>query len=660
MTTTLTLPSPTWGPNGHDVYDRTYSRLKPDGSKETWEETVRRVVDGNLALVPERFIETGEAEELFELIYSMSAIPAGRHLWVTGVEGRQFNRNCHRAGWGPSLSDHFTFTFSELMKGGGVGANYSSEYLEALPPVRSSVDLILTCSPDHPDFAEFVDLLDWEQMSILDQLDRRYFRVPDTREGWVEALGILIDAFTAEHSSALVIDVTDVRPRGSLLRSFGGVASGPGPLLQSLDEIHRILSSVDGAVSPLQAMEIDHALASCVVAGNVRRSARMSILYWNDRFIFDFIDCKADPGAHWSTNISVEVDEDFFSALEASDPHAVAVFEAVTAGMLRNGEPGFYNSALASVGEEGDVRATNPCGEITLEPWESCNLGHVNLAAFRPGRHHDALRAFRLMARFLLRATFADLTDERQAEVEARNRRIGVGIFGFQEWASDRGFSYSNSWKSEELALLLEDYQDEVNVAAEKYAVELGIPAPVKTTTVAPTGTIAKLPGTTEGIHPIYARFFERRIRYAATDKKLIELEARGLDIEDCIYSAGTKVVVHHVADPMILRAHSAEVEQADEISLGDMLAVQRMVQKHYANNAVSFTANVSPDLDIEELRSALRTYLPDLKGTTLMPDASRPQSPYTRITERQYIEATDHQIGQSEMDCSTGACPIR
>src|SRR5690606_39320506 len=84
------------GPIGENVYDRTYSRRKSDGTKETWEETVRRVVDGNLSLVDSKYHLKGEREELFNLITNFKAIPAGRHLWVTGVPGRQFLFNPFR------------------------------------------------------------------------------------------------------------------------------------------------------------------------------------------------------------------------------------------------------------------------------------------------------------------------------------------------------------------------------------------------------------------------------------------------------------------------------------------------------------------------------------------------------------------------------------
>lgn len=648
-----------WGPQGREVFERTYSRRKEDGSFETWFDTASRVVDGNLGLVPEEYHELNEREKLFDLIYNFRAIPAGRHLWTSGVPGRQFNRNCHRAGFSESLSEHFTFLFDELMKGGGVGANYSSEFLQLAPPILGEVDVQFRMSPKHPDYHELLNGdIQLNQASTWNQ-QANVWTIDDSREGWVDALGFLIDSYLNDEKSIVIFDLSLVRARGELIRGFGGTASGPGPLAEALLATAEVFNKVEGQhLAPLEAMAVDHAIAGCVVAGNIRRSARMSILHWMDDSIFEFIDCKKDHIHHWTTNISVEVDDAFFAGLADGNEHALKVFEKVTASMLHNGEPGFYNSSLASVGERADVRATNPCGEIALENEESCNLGHVNLSDFA----YDvtgAFEAFRLMSRFLVRATFAPLTNEKQQAVEARNRRIGVGFFGFQEWLGELGLKYSESSSNLLVAELLSSFKSIVIEGSDSYADQLGIPRPIKHTTVAPTGTIAKLPGTTEGGHPVYARYYERRVRYAANDSKLVDL-AKDHEIEDCIYSPDTKVVVFHTRDAILDKVDESLVEQANEISATDMLAVQAMIQKFYADNAVSFTVNIDPTTEIEELREAIRTNLPYLKGTTIMPDESRPQSPYTRISHEQWDAATDHEVGQGFDECASGSCPVR
>lgn len=651
---------PVWGPTGREVFERTYSRTKADGSQESWLDTVTRVVDGNLSLVPAAHVLPGEREALIDAIYHMRILPAGRHLWTSGVPGRQFVRNCHRAGWTSRLATHFGFMFDELMKGGGVGANYSRDYLALTEPVRTAVALRVSCDPLHPDVDEV-------QPDPGPEGDIVYV-VDDSREGWVGAVEFLTDVAAGRVVSAprvtVTVDVSKVRRRGAPLRGFGGTASGPGPLVEAL---RRMVAVLDGAVgrqlSGMEAMRIDHALAQCVVAGNIRRSARMSIMHWADPDIFEFVRCKADHVEHWTTNISVEVDDRFFVALEVGDPLAVAVWEAVTEGMALNGEPGFFNSSAASAGELGDVRCTNPCGEIALEPWESCNLGHVNLARLplvADRERAEVLWPFVLMARFLVRATCVELLNPLQAEVEARNRRIGVGILGFQEWLVSNGVRYSEAATDPRVRRSLELFRSAVVRAASDYAAELGIPCPVKFTTVAPTGTVAKLAGVSEGIHPIFSRYFVRRIRYGNGDPRLAELIAKGYATEPCIYNPGTTVVLFYSRDAILDVGDPALVEQADELTVAEKLAVQAMVQRHYADNAVSYTVNLAEGVDVGELRAALRAFLPSLKGTTVFPANSRPQSPYTAISREEFEAAATREVGQAVDDCAAGACPVR
>ena len=633
------------------VYERTYSRRNPDGSREEWGDTVHRVVHGNCDLVDSKFIKAGERERLIELIESMALLPAGRHLWVTGVEGRQFSFNCHHAGWGKRLKDHCGFLMNCLMTGGGSGSDYSNLKLRSLPSIRGKVEPTFT-APIQVDVAEFAHHLSPPSS------DGEVFKIPDSREGWVEALCVLLD-LAEDGGGAIQFDVGQIRPRGSIIHGFGGTASGAAPLIELLINVADILNSCVGREpSSLEMMEIDHAIAACVIAGNIRRSARMSIKHWADEDILDFINCKQDSMSHWSTNISVKVDDEYFQALNDGVPHAQVVHEAVIIGMADNGEPGFWNESLAMEGEVGEL-CPNPCGEIGLEEFEPCCLGHVNLAAFGNDLY-GAAEAVKLMARFLIRATFADIDDPRQKKVVERNRRIGVGLLGFQEWGAAHGYKYSQIHGSEILGAKLHLLRNEACIAAKSYATDLDIPVPRKTTTVAPTGTISQLAGVTAGIHPIYSKYFIRRVRYASNDPLLKEHEESGRHIEDDLYSADTKVVSIPCKDPILENYDENLIEQVDEIDLGDMLATQAFVQANWANNAVSFTVNIDPGANRIYLSEAIKHFLPRLKGTTVFPDLSRPQSPYERITKEVFEMSSNAEASQAMDDCSTGACPVR
>lgn len=701
-----------FGPTGQTVYERTYSRTKADGSRETWPETVRRVAAGNLSLVygsAEGWSADVRAEhdELVELMDRFAVLPAGRHLWASGVKGRQYLFNCHVAGWGEQLSRHYEFSFMRLMEGGGVGANYSSGYLEQYGLPRRDLVVHIVCDPSHPDYAEM------ESAGVLSTAyDSDWdgaFEVEDSREGWAAAMVDLIDTFMTDDEVKhidRVYDVSRVRGKGARLKTFGGVASGPAPFGRMMQEIGRVLSAASRRefcfsycsrdlchdctnrrhLTPTEAMEIDHAIAECVVSGGNRRSARMAICHWADPYIEDFLACKQDPSKHWTTNISVEIDQDFIDYLSGEkhddfgpggNEFAYMVHRKVVAGMLKNGEPGYWNSTASNVGEPGEVIATNPCGEIALMPWENCNLGHINLDAFVLDGHEaydetGLKRAHELMARFLVRATYGDVNDAEQAERLAAQRRIGVGHLGTQGFLAKQGIRYSEAPAHTRFRLLLGRLKRAVRQAARDYAFELRIPEPVKVTTVAPTGTVAKMPGVTEGIHPVYARTFLRRVRFSIADPdqaaKVAAFEFEGYKVEPCVYdpSGNTMVVEFPTLDKLVAeveaRGYPADlVESADELTLGEMLAFQAMYQAEYADNAVSFTANVPVGLDLDETADVIEAWLPLLKGTTVMVDGTRPQAPYERITRDQFDEYESFRVEDStDEECSTGACPVR
>jgi adenosylcobalamin-dependent ribonucleoside-triphosphate reductase len=537
------------------------------------------------------------------------------------------------------------------MTGGGSGSDYSNLKLRSLPSIRGKVEPTFT-APIHVDVAEFAHHLSPPSS------DGEVFKIPDSREGWVEALCVLLD-LAEDGGGAIQFDVGEIRPRGSLIKGFGGTASGAAPLIEMLINVAEVLNRCVGRQpDSLEMMEIDHEIAAVVIAGGVRRSARMSLKSWRDFDALDFINCKQDPMHHWSTNISVKVDDEYFQALNDGEPHAQVVHEAVIMGMINNGEPGFWNESLAMEGEVGEL-CPNPCGEIGLEEFEPCCLGHVNLAAFGNDLY-GAAEAVKLMTRFLVRATFADIDDPRQREVVERNRRIGVGLLGFQEWGAAHGYKYSQIHRSEILGAKLHLLKNEANIAAKSYATDLGIPVSRKTTTVAPTGSVSLMASVTAGIHPIYSKYFIRRTRYASNDPLLKEHEELGRHIENDLYSADTKVVSIPCKDPILENYDEDLIEQVDEIDLGDMLATQAFVQANWADNAVSFTVNINPGADIIYLSEAIRHFLPRLKGTTVFPDLSRPQSPYERITKEVFEMSSNAEASQAMDACSTGACPVR
>jgi ribonucleoside-triphosphate reductase len=637
------------------------------------------VVDGNLSLVPSSATEAGERADLISFMQDFKILPAGRHLWASGVKGRQYLFNCHIAPWDFNRPErHFSFVFLRLMEGGGVGSNYSNMSTK-MPDTwaNSPIKVHIVCDPGHADYEAMrsAGLLSSDYTSDWDG----GYQVEDSREGWAEALEALIrDAYDDDRThEARVFDVSRVRPSGARLKTFGGTASGPASLARMLREVGGILNR--SGVTAMDAMEIDHAIAECVVSGGVRRSARMAMLHWRDPEVIEFIHCKEDTGKHWTTNISVIVDREFMNAVsDETHPlnvHASMVMDETCKGMLENGEPGFFNLTLAQDGEVDAIEATNPCGEIPGPQMMACCLGHVNMQAFvnQDGSvdYRGLFKAHRLVTRFLIRATFGDFTDEEQQAVMRRERRIGVGHFGVQGHLNLRGIRYTEAPHNSRFAFDLENLYDTVREEAREYAFQLRIPEPIKVTTVAPTGSIAKLPGVPEGDQAIYGRYFKRRIRFSNVDPdQMAQVEkyfAQGYEVEDDIYAANTSVVTIPTKDTLLAEMEARGlnpdiVESQDQISLEESIAFQAMYQTCYADNAISHTVNIPEgSVTADELKAVLIKYLPRLKGTTIMVDSSRPQSPYERITKEEYEEATAKAVSDSiDEECATGACPIR
>lgn len=680
---TTSNPEIKFGPTGELVYSRTYARTKPNGEKEIWPETVKRVVEGNLALVDERHQLPNEREDLIKMMTEFKILPAGRHLWASGVKNAQHLMNCWVSGWPEKISDHFQFTFARLMEGGGVGANYSNSFLKDYGPVQHFLEVEIVCDPDH---------VDYQAMKDAGILSTRYshewdgaYPIEDSREGWANALVDLIDTHYRADTVHLhrVYDVSRVRPAGAKLKTFGGVASGPLPFAQMLQKVSAILSDRCGTkLTGIDAMEIDHAIAECVVAGGVRRSARMSMMHWNDHQIEEFINCKADSGKHWTTNISVEVDDSFWAHQEdgygdaLTNVKAQHILKALSEGAVRNGEPGMWDSSYSQQDEPNRVICTNPCGEITLEAWEPCNLGHINLAAFVrsdgstdfAGLHY----AHRLMTRYLIRATFAPVADPKSREVLDRNRRIGVGHLGVASYLAKSGIRYSDAPGNQGFRDLLRGLAYDVDREAVQFAHTLRIPVPVKKRTIAPTGTVAKMPGVSEGIHPIFSRYFIRRVRFNQNSdfEALANLAVEGYEVEDDLFAPNTAVVSIPTKDTLVQEVvdlygeEDAEyiVQSADELSLSELFAFQALYQTLWADNAVSFTANVDPKAYSDrDVASILKKFAGLIKGSTIFPEASFPQAPYERISKEQYESAKAKQIADGvDENCSSGACPIK
>jgi len=600
--------------------------------RETWTDTVRRVVESNISYALNR--DEKEAQLLFHLFWTGQALPPGRGLWTGGIEGIPADArfNC----WYTTLYgiDDWCWTANCLMLGGGVGVGLND--IGSLPVVQREpgARFSVRCFENHPDITEVnpngKDFLNGQTP---------IYTVPDSREGWVEALRrVLTAAFTARD---LIVDVSQVRARGLPIRTFGGIACGPGPLTNLLRSAWDIVRGAAGRrLNSVEALDITNFIGLCIKAGNVRRSALIVLGDADDQ---PFRDAKKDwdkvtSHRHTSNN---SITFRSWEQIERFD------WRSLVEDNSEFGEPGILNLPLGWKTDPG-ARGVNPCGEQLLHDREACNLAEVFPAKFEDSTDPDTV--FRLITRYCLRQRLSPLTDDRSREVGFNNMRVGVGLGGLCDF----------KWDGAQLRHWYGSCREE----ATKYASELGVNAPITVTTVKPSGTISLLNGSSPGIHAPYADYYIRRTRIAKNDPMAGAMIEAGVPYEEDIYDK----TGHTLVFAFPTKSSNTGITVQNE-TIRQQFERQKGVQDAWADNAVSATLSFTEE-EKGELASCLKEYVPFLKSTSCLPKKhGYQQAPYEQISQEVYenmygkINHAHPLVRGGDMEaeeCQGGVCPIR
>ncbi|MGB9792013.1 MAG: adenosylcobalamin-dependent ribonucleoside-diphosphate reductase [Thermacetogeniaceae bacterium] len=440
-------------------------------------------------------------------------------------------------------------------------------------------------------------------------------------------------------------DFSPVRPRGSLVRTTLGRASGP-----------------------ISFMRIFNAATEEIRQGGVRRGANMGILEVGHPDIFEFISCKDERGAFRNFNLSVSVPDRFFDAVARGrkwplsfggevyrEVDARQLFEEIAYHAHKTGEPGmlFVDAINRSnpTPALGEIRATNPCGEQPLLPYESCILGSVNLSNMaKPGAidWKKLETTVRTAVRFLDDVIDVNVYPLPQiAAASLRTRKIGLGVMGWAELLFKLGIPYD----SESAVGLAEEVMAFISNKAREASRELALqkgtfPAwkdssyypeiPLRNatlTTIAPTGSISLIAGTTPGIEPLYALIYTRKVLedkeilvFNKTFKELLEKEVNPM-VRDRVFKAiCEKGSIQEVAE--LSPEVRAVFKTAPEIAPVWHLKMQAAFQR-YTDNAVSKTINLPPNTAVEEVVEIFENaYHLGLKGVTIYRVGSREDQP--------------------------------
>jgi len=596
---------------GELVYMRTYSRIKENGKNERWWETVQRVIEGTYAMQMNwiNHHQLGwnpwqaqrSAQEMYDRIFYMKFLPPGRGLWAMGTPITEEKglyaalNNCAFVSTATIKDDYakpFTFLMDASMLGVGVGFDTKGAGEIIVKGVNVSRDEIA-------------------------------YKIPDTREGWVESLRTLLESYF-HNTSPVAFDYSKIRPAGVPIKGFGGLSSGHEPLQEIHDEIKKVLEKNTGApITATTIVDIMNLIGKCVVAGNVRRTAE---IVFGDPFDEEYMDLKnykVNPHREtygWTSNNSIYAE----LGMDYGD---------VCKRIIDNGEPGFAwlenmrgYSRMKNGKDNKDHRAAggNPCLEQTLESYELCCLvetfpnNHKNL--------DDYLLTLKYAYLYAKTVTLGKTHWPETNRVMLRNRRIGCSVSGIAQFITNYGLGKLKCW--------LEKGYDHIQELDNQYSDWMAVPHSIKTTSVKPSGTVSLLAGATPGLHYPESRFYIRRIRLSKHSALIKPLKNAGYKIEPCFGSENTTSVVKVPVDV------GEGIRTAKDITIWEQFSLAAFMQRHWADNQVSCTATFNPETEGLQLPHVLNYFQYHLKGISLLPRydlGAYKQMPYEAIDEKTY-----------------------
>jgi ribonucleotide reductase alpha subunit len=645
--------TPPFGFNGLGelVYLRTYSRLKEEGTQERWHETVRRVVEGTYTMqkrwITEHNLGWSErkaqrsAQEMFDRIWNMKFLPPGRGLWAMGssltTEKDLFAalNNCafvSTVNLDKDLSEPFTFLMDASMLGIGVGFD-----------TKGAGKLAIT-TPRGPDVTHII---------------------PDTREGWVDSLRLLLESYFLVGSVPIAFDYSAIRPAGEPIKGFGGVASGPEPLRIMHETIRAVLErraeptvsniAFNHTITVTDIVDIMNVIGKCVVAGNVRRTAEIAFGEPTDEEFIDLKNYEKNPHRAeygWTSNNSIfaELGMDYGPSAER---------------VALNGEPGYaWLDNMRAYGRMGDapdfkdkrVAGANPCVEQSLESYELCCLVETFPA------NHDSLDDYKRTLKFAYlygkTVTLGKTPWAKTNRVLLRNRRIGLSQSGIQQAIAKFGIEQYRLWCEAGYATVR--YYDDV------YSDWLTIPKSIKVTSVKPSGSVSLLAGATPGMHWPEATTYIRRMRLSKFSDLIEPLKAANYPLEPAFGSEDSTLVVEipvKINEPL---------RTTSQVSMWEQLSMAAFLQKYWADNQVSATITFDPQTEGSQIAHALDYFQYQLKGVSFLPKfeaGAYPQMPYEGIDEVEYRRrvaelgtlnfGATHESAEQEKYCDGASCVI-
>jgi ribonucleoside-triphosphate reductase (thioredoxin) len=619
-----------------------YARWKENEQRrETWGETVARYFDymadhllnNNGYKLPDTL--RGELEEA---VLNQSIMPSMRALMTAGPALDRCHVGGYNCSYVPVDSPRaFDESMYILMCGTGVGFSVERHCIEKLPMVS-------------------------EEFHDTDTV----IKVGDSRPGWAKSLKELIAMLYS--GQVPKFDVSEVRPAGARLKTFGGRASGPQPLVELFNFcIEKFKGAAGRRLYPIECHDIMCKIGEVVVVGGVRRSALISLSNLNDDQM-----AHAKSGQWWE-NEGQRALANNSVAYKTKPEMGTFMREWLSLYDSKSGERGIFNrqSAKKQAAKNGrrDTEhdfGCNPCSEIVLRPYQFCNLSEVVVReSDTPDTLKEKVRLATILGTFQATLTnFKYLRKIWQKNTE-EERLLGVSLTGIMD-------SALTSKTGDKLEILLETLRDAAVIANETMARRLNIPQSTAVTCVKPSGTVSQLTDAASGIHARHNPYYIRTVRGDNKDPLTQFLIAEGIPAEpDVMKPDSTTVFSFPMKSPKgaVTRTQMTAIEQ---------LELWLTYQRHYCEHKPSVTISVKEN-EWMDVGAWVYKHFDEVSGISFLPfsEHTYQQAPYQDIDAEQYtefkkkmpkkvnwsklsdFEKEDTTSGGRELACTAGVCEI-
>jgi len=607
-----------------------YARyLETENRRETWEETVDRMVN---YLQSKNKGLTKEFKEIRQAVLNLDIMPSMRLMMSAGEACERDNIAAYNCSY---LAMNNKRAFSEalyiLMNGTGVGFSCERQEISKLPAIPEDISVTTD--------------------TIV---------VGDSKLGWAKSFKKLLSSLW--EGDIPTVDYSNVRPAGARLKTFGGRASGPEPLKRLFEFVVESFVTAKGRkLTSLEVHDIVCMVGEIVVVGGVRRSALISLSNLTDKRMRE-----AKMGAWYNEYAYRGLANNSVAYTEKPDME-VFMEEWLSLVKSKSGERGIFNRVASQTqaikqGREPDLNyGTNPCSEIILRDKQFCNLTEVVVRA------NDTQESLKNKIRLatILGTLQSNLTNFQFLSAEwtkntKEERLLGVSLTGIM----DAKITSNPDPK------FLEELRDEANKVNKKYAKILGIEESKSITCVKPSGTVSQLVDSASGIHSRHSPYYIRTIRMDKKDSIYQFLKDKGVKVEDEAFRPDSTAVFSFP-----IKSPTNAITRDDRTALEE-LENWLIYQRHFCNHKPSVTINVR-EHEWMEVGAWVYKYFDEISGISFLPhsDHSYQQAPYQECTKEEYQnllvstpskidwstfrEEDDFTEGSQTLACTGGSCEI-